>query len=162
MVNPVDSHKVSLLGIPTTLKQENPKNLENETYNGFRDMKDEELQKFVDHHSLAMNDEDLKCIRDYFKSEDRDPNEIEIKILDTYWSDHCRHTTFNTFLDIEFNAKTKLDEAIRNSFEEYLKVREELNIEKPINLMSFGTILSKYMRSKNEFDDLEISSEINA
>ncbi|MFQ8776014.1 MAG: phosphoribosylformylglycinamidine synthase [Finegoldia magna] len=162
LVNPVDSHKVNLLGIPTTLKQENPKNLENETYNGFRDMKDDELQKFVDDHSLAMNDEDLKCIRDYFKSEDRDPNETEIKILDTYWSDHCRHTTFNTFLDIEFNAKTKLDEAIHNSFEEYLKVREELNIEKPINLMSFGTILSKYMRSKNEFDDLEISSEINA
>lgn len=162
LVNPVDSHRVSLLGIPTTLKQENEKNLENEVYDGFTKLNDDELENFVEEHSLAMNGDDLRCIRDYFKSENRDPNETEIKILDTYWSDHCRHTTFNTFLDIEFDTKTKLDKAIKESFDEYLKIREELKIEKPINLMSFGTILSKYMRSKNEFDDLEISSEINA
>ena len=101
-------------------------------------------------------------VRDYFKEVGREPNETEIKILDTYWSDHCRHTTFNTFLDIEFDTATLLDKAIKDSFEKYLQMRDVLDIKKPINLMSFGTILAKYMRHNDNFDDLEVSSEINA
>ncbi|MDY6064929.1 MAG: phosphoribosylformylglycinamidine synthase [Finegoldia sp.] len=162
LVNPVDSHKVNLLGIPTSLKQDNPKNLENEVYEGFIDFSEEDLEKFVIDHDLAMNVDDLRCIRDYFKSENRDPNETEIKILDTYWSDHCRHTTFNTHLDIKFDPESLLDQTIKKSFDKYLKMREELNIRKPISLMSFGTILAKYLRSIGELDDVEVSSEINA
>lgn len=162
LVNPVDSHKIDLKEMPESLDTKREKNLENEIYDGFIDYSDEEISKFLKSHDLAMDENDLKMVRDYFKKENRDPNETEIKILDTYWSDHCRHTTFNTNLEIDIKAKTILDEAIKNSFEKYLKMRDELEIKKPINLMSFGTILSKYMRSKNDFDDLEVSSEINA
>lgn len=162
LVNPVDSHRVELLNIPTTLKKELKTTDKNEIYEGFINFSEGELENFLEEKSLAMNLDDLKCIRDYFKSEKRDPSETEIRILDTYWSDHCRHTTFNTFLDINFDEKTELDRIIKNSFDEYIKIREELKIEKPINLMSFGTILSKYLRSKGRLEDLEVSSEINA
>ena len=162
LINPVDSQKVNLIGIPTTLKTEYHKNLENISYDGFRDYDDKKLSEFLEEHSMAMSLDDIKMIRGYFKEENRDPNETEIKILDTYWSDHCRHTTFNTFLDIEFDTATLLDETIRDSFEKYLQMRRVLDIKKPINLMSFGTILSKYMRSNNNFKDLEVSNEINA
>lgn len=162
LINPVDSHKIDIKYRPESLDVKREKNLENIVYEGFIDYSDEKLKEFLDEKSLAMDLDDLKMVRDYFKKEKRDPNETEIKILDTYWSDHCRHTTFNTSLDIEFETKTMLDKAIKESFDKYLKLREELGIKKPINLMSFGTILSKYMRSKNEFDDLEVSSEINA
>lgn len=162
LINPVDSQQVSLIGIPTTLKVKNNKNLENITFYNFREYKDEQLREFLEENSMAMSLDDIKLVRDYFKKENRDPNETEIKILDTYWSDHCRHTTFNTFLDIEFDTATLLDEAIRDSFEKYLQMRRVLDIKKPINLMSFGTILSKYMRKNDNFDDLEVSSEINA
>lgn len=162
LINPVDSQQVSLIGIPTTLKTEHDKNLENKTYDGFRDYDDKDLSLFLEENAMAMSLDDIRMVRDYFVEENRDPNETEIKILDTYWSDHCRHTTFNTYLDIEFNTATLLDEAIRDSFEKYLQMRRVLDINKPINLMSFGTILAKYMRANNNFDDLEVSSEINA
>lgn len=162
LINPVDSQQVSLIGIPTTLKVAHDKNLENKVYEGFRDFDDKELSLFLEENAMAMSLDDIKMVRDYFKKENRDPNETEVKILDTYWSDHCRHTTFNTYLDIEFDTATLLDEAIRDSFEKYLQMRKVLDIKKPINLMSFGTILAKYMRANNNFDDLEVSSEINA
>lgn len=162
IINPVDSHRVNLLGIPTTLKAEHVINLENITYLGFRYFDDRKLNQFLKDQALAMSLDDLRLVRDYFRRKNRDPNETEIKILDTYWSDHCRHTTFNTFLDINIEAKTKLDKAIKESFNKYLKMREDLSITKPINLMSFGTILSKYMRANDNFEDLEISKEINA
>lgn len=162
IINPVDSHRVNLLGIPTSLKLRHEKNLENISYDGFRNFDDDKLKSFIEEHSLAMSLDDLRMVKDYFIDENRDPNETEIKILDTYWSDHCRHTTFNTYLDINIEAKTLLDEAIKKSFDKYLKMRDELGIKKPINLMSFGTILSKYMRANDNFDDLEVSKEINA
>ena len=162
LINPVDSQQVSLVGVPTTLKTDHDKNLENKTYEGFRDFDDQELSRFLVENSMAMSLDDIRMVRDYFKEENRNPNETEIKILDTYWSDHCRHTTFNTYLDIEFDTATLLDEAIRDSFEKYLQMRRVLDIKNPINLMSFGTILAKYMRANDNFDDLEVSSEINA
>ena len=162
LINPVDSQQVSIIGIPTTLKTDHDKNLENKTYDGFRDYDDKDLSWFLEENSMAMSLDDIRMVRDYFKEENRDPNETEIKILDTYWSDHCRHTTFNTYLDIEFDTATLLDETIRDSFEKYLQMRKALDIKKPINLMSFGTILAKYMRANDNFDDLEVSSEINA
>lgn len=162
LVNPVDSQEVSLLGIPTTLRTKRIKNLTNIVYDGFIDYNKNELEEFLQTHGLAMSYDDLCMVKDYFKSIKRDPNETEIKILDTYWSDHCRHTTFNTALDIDMKPETLLDKAIKESFDAYLDMRNELGINKPISLMSFGTILSKYMREKDIFEDLEISSEINA
>ena len=162
IINPVDSHRVKLLGIPTSLRKSSQKNLENITYHGFREFDEKKLRQFIEEQSLAMSLDDLRLVRDYFRSENRDPNETEIKILDTYWSDHCRHTTFNTYLDIDIEVKSLLDKAIKESFNKYLKMREDLSITKPINLMSLGTILSKYMRAKGKFEDLEVSKEINA
>lgn len=162
LINPVDSHRVNLVGVPTSLAGKDEKNLENIVYEGFRDFDLDDLENFVEENSLAMNVDDLKLVRDYFREEDRDPNETEIKILDTYWSDHCRHTTFNTFIDVDFDPVSLLDETIKETFDKYVKMREELNITKPINLMSFGTILAKYMRANDNFADLEVSDEINA
>ena len=162
LINPVDSQKVSLLGIPTTLRADNQKNLENIVFSGFRKFDDSSLSKFLEENSMAMSLDDIRLVRDYFDKEGRDPNETEMKILDTYWSDHCRHTTFNTFLDIEFDTATLLDEAIRDSFEKYIQMRRVLDIKKPINLMSFGTVLAKYMKANDNFADLEVSEEINA
>lgn len=162
LVNPVDSQRVNLLKIPTTLSVDSKENLENKIYNGFIDLSVKDLEKFLEENGLAMSIEDLICLQEYFKSENRNPNETEISIIDTYWSDHCRHTTFNTALDVSFDEKTELDKIIKNSFDEYLKLREELNIKKPISLMGLGTILSKYLRENNKLEDLEVSSEINA
>ncbi len=162
LVNPVDSHRVSLLGIPTTLKNTREKNTVNKIYNGFIELNRDGLLEFLERESLAMSIEDLTMIYEYFKSENRDPSETEIRILDTYWSDHCRHTTFNTVLDVKFDEVTKLDSLIKNSFDKYLSLRDELNVTKPISLMNLGTILGKYMRENNQLEDLEVSSEINA
>ena len=162
IINPVDSHRISLLGIPTTLSKVQIKNLENEVYDNFNSYNDEELKNFLEEKNLAMSFEDLKLIKEYFSSENRQPNETEIAILDTYWSDHCRHTTFNTKLNVSFDEKTDLDRIIRESFEDYLKLREELDIKKDITLMDLGTILSKYLKKHGELNKVEVSSEINA
>lgn len=162
LINPVDSQRVNLLKIPTTLKSNAIENHENKVYEGFNNLSREELKVFLNKLDLAMSLEDLICLQDYFKSENRDPNETEVAIIDTYWSDHCRHTTFNTELNISFDEKTKLDNLIKESFNKYLKLREETKVTKPISLMGLGTILSKYLRKNEKLEDLEVSSEINA
>ncbi|MDO5018102.1 MAG: phosphoribosylformylglycinamidine synthase [Lagierella massiliensis] len=162
LVNPVDSQRVPLLGIPTTLSQDRKVNRENPIYEGFNNLDEKGLRQFVEDENLAMNYEDLKCIQDYFKSEDRNPNLTEIRVLDTYWSDHCRHTTFNTYLKVGFDEKTALDKIIKETFQEYLQMREELGVKKEISLMNLGTILGKYFRHTGELEDMEVSSEINA
>ena len=162
LINAVDSHKVEILNIPTTLEKDHIVNRENQVYFGFIDYSDEELKKFLEEENLAMSFEDLSLFRDYFKSRGKDPNETELAIIDTYWSDHCRHTTFNTGLDISFDPKTDLDKIIKESFDKYLKIRKDLSIKKPISLMSFGTILAKQLRANGKLEDLEVSSEINA
>ena len=162
LVNPVDSEVVPLLGIPTTLASENKINRDNPIFEGFIGLDEKGLQKFLDEENLAMSLDDLKCIQDYFKSENRDPNITEIRVLDTYWSDHCRHTTFNTYLRVGFDEKTALDRIIKDTFQEYIDMREELGVKKEVSLMNLGTILGKYFRETGELEDLEISSEINA
>jgi len=161
LINPVDSTEVDVYK-EVNLKNNSSKNTENIVYEGFNKLDKDGLSKFVEDKNLAMSVEDLKVLQDYFKSENRDPNETEVAIIDTYWSDHCRHTTFNTELNIDFNVATELDKEIKNTFDEYLKMREELKIEKPITLMSLGTILAKELRKNNKLEDLEVSSEINA
>lgn len=161
LINPVDSQEVDVYK-ETELREDAKKNHENLVYDGFNELDKEGLVKFVEEKSLAMSPEDLEVLQDYFRSENRDPNETEVAIIDTYWSDHCRHTTFNTELDVDFNVVTELDKEIKKAFDDYLKMREELGVKKPITLMGLGTILSKELRKNGKLDDLEVSSEINA
>ena len=161
LINPVDSQEVDVYK-ETELREDAKENHENLVYDGFNKLDKDGLIKFVEERSLAMSPEDLEVLQDYFKSENRDPNETEVAIIDTYWSDHCRHTTFNTELDVDFNVVTELDKEIKRVFDDYLKMREELGVKKPVTLMGLGTILSKELRKNGKLDDLEVSSEINA
>lgn len=161
LINPVDSQEVDVYK-ETELREDAKENHENLVYDGFNKLDKDGLIKFVEEKFLAMSPEDLEVLQDYFKSENRDPNETEVAIIDTYWSDHCRHTTFNTELDVDFNVVTELDKEIKRVFDDYLKMREELGVKKPVTLMGLGTILSKELRKNGKLDDLEVSSEINA
>ena len=161
LINPVDSQEVDVYK-ETELREDAKENHENLVYDGFNKLDKDGLIKFVEEKSLAMSPEDLEVLQDYFKSENRDPNETEVAIIDTYWSDHSRHTTFNTELDVDFNVVTELDKEIKRVFDDYLKMREELGVKKPVTLMGLGTILSKELRKNGKLDDLEVSSEINA
>ena len=130
---------------------------------GFRKLSREELEKFVSDNGLAMTADDLEHIQKYFIEEDRDPTETEIKVLDTYWSDHCRHTTFETFLKSVTIEKGVMTEAIQRAYEKYLELRKEVHgNKKPMTLMDMGTLGGKYMRKIGKLDDMEITDEINA
>ena len=158
LINPVESQKADL----SLSFSENIKNMEMpETYIGFKNFNDEELSSFHKANSLAMTIEDLKEIRNYFNKVDRDPNATEIKVLDTYWSDHCRHTTFNTELtEIKFNEGTEIE---KKSYERYLNLRKELGREnKPVTLMDIGTIGARYLKKAGISKDIDTSDEINA
>lgn len=157
MINPVEAREASL-ELPDTLKIEYEIPTEVEILNGFNEKSEEELQNFIKDKGLAMDFGDIKFVQDYFKSIDRDPTITEIKVIDTYWSDHCRHTTFNTIIDsIKFE-----DELLEKTYNEYLKTREELGRTKPITLMDIGTIAAKYLRKNGKLDKLDESEEINA
>lgn len=157
VINPVESREASM-GEYETLKVDYEIPTEVETLTGFRDMTDEQLQAFSDENGLAMDLEDLKFCRKYFGMEHRDPTITEIKVIDTYWSDHCRHTTFNTVIDnVQFE-----DADIAAAFEDYMKTREEIGRTKPVTLMDIGTIAAKYLKSKGLLDKLDESEEINA
>ncbi len=125
---------------------------------GFIDFDFETLQSFLTVNSLSMNFEDLSFIQDYFKQTKRNPTITEILLLDTYWSDHCRHTTFNTVID-NLNFESNI---IKNEFEKYLAQKQTLNSNKPVTLMDIATISSKYQRFLGNYQDLEISSEVNS
>ena len=135
------------------------------TYNGFNEKNENELKDFIKKHGLAMSIHDLKHIQNYFKTEEkRDPKETEIKVLDTYWSDHCRHTTFETYLkDIKIDKSFGLSSEIQKAFDEYINIREKVHTKiKPITLMDMATIGGKFLRKEGKLNDLEISEEINA
>ena len=101
---------------------------------------------------------DIKFCQEYFKGEDRNPTITEIKMIDTYWSDHCRHTTFNTIID----KVTFEDEDLQEAYNRYLDVRKLLNRTKPVTLMDIGTIAAKYLKKAGKMDKLDESEEINA
>ncbi len=164
LINAVDQERGRLLGIPTTLEDKFENRIVNEMYDGFIHYTEEELKVFFDTHSLAMSIEDLKCVYDYFKKEGRDPSHTELAMLDTYWSDHCRHTTFQTVLEhVAFPKElSELDKTIQSAFEDYKHTRDALNRTKPITLMDMATIVARYMRENGMLDDLEVSEEINA
>ncbi|MCD1146656.1 phosphoribosylformylglycinamidine synthase [Peptoniphilus sp. KCTC 25270] len=160
LVNPVDQMKGEVYGVPTTLEEEIVRNLENPTIEGFISLSEEELSSLLEDRGLAMSLEDLAFIQDHFKGLGRDINETELAILDTYWSDHCRHTTFLTELDIK--VEEKVAPYIQEAFQRYLDTRKELNRTKPISLMDLGTIVAKYLKTKGIKTNIEESEEINA
>lgn len=130
---------------------------------GFTKMEGEQLRQFCKDTGLAMNEDDLKEVVNYFRSEGRDPNETELKILDTYWSDHCRHTTFTSELKKIGVEDSFIKKDIEGALELYLKMRKELGREgKSLCLMDLATIGAKYLRSKGLLDDMEVSEENNA
>ena len=130
---------------------------------GLRNLKDGELREYCEKMRLSMNAADLKEVVKYFNNEGRDPNETELRILDTYWSDHCRHTTFTSVIEhIRIDDSFIADE-MRESYDEYLRMRKELGREeKDICLMDLATIGARYLRKKGLLDDLEVSEENNA
>ncbi|XMB72984.1 phosphoribosylformylglycinamidine synthase [Mycoplasmatota bacterium WC30] len=130
---------------------------------GFIDLDEESLKIFYEENNLAMTFDDLVFIQNYFKSEEkRNPYETEIKVLDTYWSDHCRHTTFETMIEDVVFEKGKISEMIEKTFTEYIETRNRLGIKKPVTLMDIAIINSKLERKNGNLDDLEISDEVNA
>ncbi|MDM0473842.1 phosphoribosylformylglycinamidine synthase [Clostridium perfringens] len=163
-INPVDSREVSPLSKVLEENLEEPNEVQ--VLNGFLDLNEEGLKNFHRDKSLAMSLEDLKLIRDYFKSEDRNPTITEIKVIDTYWSDHCRHTTFETIIKDVYIEEGKYSEPIKKAYEDYKNSRayvygENLN-NKEVKLMDLATIAMKELRKRGKLNDLDVSEEINA
>ncbi|MBP5162562.1 MAG: phosphoribosylformylglycinamidine synthase, partial [Spirochaetales bacterium] len=158
VINPVEAREASL-EMPETLKVEYEIPEKVDTLTGFREKSREELEQFVADLGLAMDADDAEFCQKYFKNEEqRDPTITEIRMIDTYWSDHCRHTTFNTIID---NVKFE-DELLQRAYEDYLNVRKELGRTKPVCLMDLGTIAVKYLKQQGKMDKLDESEEINA
>ncbi len=157
VINPVESREASL-SIPKTLKIEHPVPTEVQTLHGFLDLDKAGLSAFVKKYELAMDDDDIEFCQTYFKTEQRDPTLTEIRMIDTYWSDHCRHTTFLTTIDgVKFE-----DELLQSAYEDYLSAREEIGRTKPVNLMDIGTIAAKLLKKRGLLEKLDESEEINA
>ncbi|MBP5466972.1 MAG: phosphoribosylformylglycinamidine synthase, partial [Clostridia bacterium] len=157
LINPVDSREADA-DKPETLKTEFsvPKTVK--TVAGFIGMDDGELKKFIADNGLAMDLDDIRFCRDYFSGEKRDPTITEIKVIDTYWSDHCRHTTFLTTVDkVKFN-----DPLTERTYKEYLAGRKEIGRVKPVNLMDMGTLAAKVLKKRGLLNKLDESEEINA
>ena len=125
---------------------------------GFRRMDDAAVEQMLRRYGLAMDADDLRFCRDYFVAEQRDPTLTELKMIDTYWSDHCRHTTFSTTID----AVTFEDPLLEAAYGRYLAVRRELGRTKPINLMDIATIATRYLKAQGRLPKLDESEEINA
>ena len=157
VINPVEAREATLekpetlevkYDIPTTVK----------TLDGFNALTRSELEQFVKDYGLAMDADDIEFCQNYFKSEHRDPTITEIRMIDTYWSDHCRHTTFLTVIDsVKFE-----DELLQKAYEDYINVRKELGRTKPVCLMDLATIAVRYLKAHGKLPKLDESEEINA
>ena len=163
-INPVDSREASL-EIPTTLEMEAEIPTSVEVLEGFIDYTLEELEVFLNNQGLAMTLADLQHVQVYFKNEERrNPTITEIKVLDTYWSDHCRHTTFMTKIEDVKIEDGKYNEIIKEAYDMYLDSRSSVYVErqKDICLMDIATIAMKQLRKEGKLEDLDESEEINA
>ena len=159
-INAVESREKDL-SVLTDMEQAEVKPVQ--VLEGFREMKDDELEPYCKRMGLAMNADDLYEVVKYFRGEGRDPFETELRILDTYWSDHCRHTTFTTELEGITVEESFVKEEIEDSLALYLRIRRELGREhKSICLMDMATIGARYLKQKGLLDDLEVSEENNA
>ncbi len=157
VINPVESREASL-ETAETLKTKYDIPTEVETLDGFIDLDKDGLADFVKKYALAMDNDDIAFCQDYFKKEGRNPTITEIRMIDTYWSDHCRHTTFLTTIDsVKFE-----DELLQRAYDDYIETRKELGRTKPICLMDIGTLAGKYLNANGYLDKLDESEEINA
>ncbi|VSN70806.1 phosphoribosylformylglycinamidine synthase II (FGAM synthetase) [Streptococcus pneumoniae] len=162
LLNPVDSRfKDITTGIAKQEFSESDKTIPKLTF--FESYAAEDFARYKAEQGMAMEVDDLLFIQDYFKSIGRVPTETELKVLDTYWSDHCRHTTFETELKhIDFSA-SKFQKQLQSTYDKYIAMREELGrSEKPQTLMDMATIFGRYERANGRLDDMEVSDEINA
>ena len=158
VINPVEAREASLEP-KVTLATNVPEPESVEVLEDFLSLDDEQLQAFIDERGLAMDLADIKFCQEYFGGEGRVPTITEIKMIDTYWSDHCRHTTFGTRL----RHITSGDAHVKDAFARYERMRHELGRDqKPICLMDMGTIGAKYLKAKGILKNLDESEEINA
>ncbi len=157
LINPVESREASLEAYDTLVVNYSiPESVE--VLDGFIGLGEDDLAGFIAKYALAMDVDDLRFCRDYFITEQRNPTISEIRMIDTYWSDHCRHTTFLTTIDsVKFE-----DKLLEDAFNEYLAVRSELCRTKPINLMDIATIAVKYLKKNGKLSKLDESEEIDA
>ncbi|MCQ2248481.1 MAG: phosphoribosylformylglycinamidine synthase [Treponema sp.] len=164
LINPVDS-RLAAAEKPATLKMEAVDPADIPVIEGFISFDDAKLDSYRKELGLAMDNADIKFLQDYFKSINRDPTLTEIRVLDTYWSDHCRHTTFLTHLDELKIEEGPYASVFRKSWENYTSMRTDLYADrkdKPVTLMDMACIGAKYLRKHGKLDDLEVSAEINA
>ena len=157
VVNPVES-RLAALERPETLRLQYDIPTEVETVAGFTAWDAPRLAAFRAEKGLAMDADDIACCQAYFRAEGRDPSITEIRVLDTYWSDHCRHTTFLTTIDhVRF-----ADPLLQAAYESYLDTRRALGRTKPVNLMDIGTLAARALRAQGKLEGLDESEEINA
>ncbi len=157
VINPVEAREAELT-LPETLvaKYDIPTSVK--TLDGFLSLDRAGLEQFVKDMGLAMDADDIAFCQNYFKTEGREPTITEIRMIDTYWSDHCRHTTFLTVIDdVKFE-----DELLQSAYDEYIAVRKELGRTKPICLMDIATVAVKYLKENGKLEKLDESEEINA
>jgi len=159
-INAVESREKDLAKL-TAMEQ--PEVVPVHVLEGLTTLTEEELAPFCKKMGLAMNADDLREVVNYFKAEGRDPYETELRILDTYWSDHCRHTTFTTELEEIDVEESFMKEEIDGTLNLYMKIRKDLGREnKGLNLMDMATVGARYLKSKGLLDDMEVSEENNA
>ncbi len=157
LINPVECREAAW-DKPETLKLKSEEPPMVETLEGFCALDEDGISAFIKEKGLAMDADDLRFCRDYFKGEGREPTITEIRMIDTYWSDHCRHTTFLTTIDeISFE-----DAEIQAAYEDYLAARQEIGRTKPQNLMDMATVAVRYLKAKGKLPRLDESEEINA
>ena len=162
VINPVESREASF-DKPETLHTQHPAPADVTHVEGFRAMDGAALEALGAQMGLAMDGDDLKVLQDYFRQEGREPTATEIRVVDTYWSDHCRHTTFATHLD----SVTLEDEAVQAAYGRYLAAREEVYgpekaAARPQTLMDIATIGTKVLKKRGLLPELDESEEINA
>ena len=157
VINPVEAREASLEK-PETLKTNFTVPSTVKTLEGFTSLDRPALEKFVSDYGLAMDGDDIEFCQKYFISEHRDPTITEIRMIDTYWSDHCRHTTFLTHIDsVKFE-----DETLQRAYDDYVSMRAELCRTKPVCLMDIATIGQRYLKAKGKLPKIDESDEINA
>ena len=154
LINPVEAREAKLEK-PQTIHQNYPMPDLPEVLDGFNDLDEAGLKKFIEKYGLAMDLADIEFLQNYFKNEEkRDPRITEVRVIDTYWSDHCRHTTFNTIIE---DAYIK-PEYIKETYENYLELRKKLYINRPdkkITLMDLGTIGAKALKASGKLKDMD-------
>lgn len=157
VINPVEAREASM-DLPATLDLPYGIPQRVAILEGFLDLDRAGLKAFVRDYGLAMDVDDIAFCQTYFRSEGRNPTITEIRMIDTYWSDHCRHTTFLTTIDkVRFE-----DDLLEKTYREYLETRKAIGRTKPVNLMDIGTLAAKYLRKTGKLDKLDESEEINA